>query len=332
VRLDWNLLNLSTLSTVIDDPRLKQLAQSLQLATAGGDDFIRFQPDDGDDHVGALVQSSEFFEDTARADLRTLLTSDAKDTLYLFAQRRVVLGLRTSNVSYFHQALSAFSLLPTVDDIPWTTWFLAAIFLGGYANDTDLVTLFEGPTTAGGKRCQILQKSLKNGGSLAQCHFVEVNTTYGKGLVELPLPHDARARSGPFIDRYEVVYAPTTNLAQVAVDVADHLDHLEGTRTTPLEYSQLSTAEVPFAHTVGCLHCCATTEDSTFHVYVAELVSDAEATELVTGLSNDEGVAVSNGADVILFLAQPNFDDDAEPAPLETKPLEELARSALSRS
>ena len=173
---------------VIDDPRLNPLANSLASATVGGGDLVRFHPDDGDERVSALVQTAELYEDAARRDLRTMLTSDAAYNLSLFAKRRVVSGQRTSNVSYFHQALSAFSLLPTVDDIPWKTWFVAAVLLGQYANDPDMVRLFEGPSTAGGEICQSIQKSLRSGGSLAQCHLAEVETSYGKGMIGFPYP------------------------------------------------------------------------------------------------------------------------------------------------
>jgi hypothetical protein len=201
-----------------NDPRLNPLVSSLASAKLGSGDFVRFRPDDRDDRVSTLVQTAELYDDVTRSDLRTLLTDDAQISLRRFAQRRVVLGRRTCNASYLHQALSALSLLPTVDDIPWRTWFVAALVLGEYANNADVVNLFEGPSTAGGTVCKAIQKSLKNGGSLAQCHLAEVDTTYGAGLVELPLPLDIPG-SGlygePWIDRDDAVYAPTFNLAQL---------------------------------------------------------------------------------------------------------------------
>jgi hypothetical protein len=279
-----------------------------------------------------MIQSSELYDSAARDTLRTLLTSDAKGTLYLFAQRRVVLGQRTSNVSYCHQALAALSLLPTMNDVPWTTWFLAALVLGGYAKDADVVTLFEGPSTPGGVRCQVLQNSLEHGGSLAQCHLALVSTTYGTGIIELPLPHDVPARGfsgAPVIDRTSSLYAPTMNLAQLAVDVADGLDQLEGTRTTGLTFSFLSIGASASVPNLGCLHCTAVRSEATFDVYVTEFESASSATQLTAELYEDEGVAVCSGAKVVLLKPQPNFDDDQLTSRPDTAALETLARDAL---
>ena len=81
-------------------------------------------------------------------------------------------------------------------------------------------------------RCHELQNSLENGGSLSQCHLREVETTYGLGIIELPLPHDLPGywSRPPMIGRDDAVYAPTINLAQLAIKAADALDRLEGTQ------------------------------------------------------------------------------------------------------
>ncbi len=183
-----------TVFGVTDDPLPKAFATSLGSAKVGSDDVIRYVLDDDDNNVASMVQSAELYDDEARAQVRTLLTDSATDALHVFAKRRVVLGRRTANVSYFHQALSAYSLLPTIKDVPWTTWFLGALVLGDYAHDAELVALFGGPYTPGGQRCQTLQKSLWNGGSLDTCHLKEVNTSYGVGMFAMPLPHDVPGR------------------------------------------------------------------------------------------------------------------------------------------
>lgn len=324
-----------TVSKVNDDPRLRPFVQSLETAPLGDDDLIRFRPDDGDNGVAAKVQSSELYDDEARATLRTLLTSPAKETLNCFARRRILLGRRTANVNYFHQAISAYSILSKVNDVPWNTWFLAALLLGEYGNDGDVVNLFGGPATPGGSLCRSLQESIANGGSLEMCHLREVNTTYGTGMVELPLPHDVAARGwlrAPVIDRDDAVYSPKSNLAQLAVDIADGLDQLEGTHTTALEFSRLLTGATPFVPTLGCLHCCAKRGNSTFDVYVAELESASDARRLATEVPDEEGVAASNGTNVVLFLAQPNFDDGADTPIPETATLAALAQDVLSRA
>jgi hypothetical protein len=83
---------------------------------------------------------------------------------------------------------------------------------------------------------------------------------------------------------------------------------------------------------LGCLHCCAKRGNSTFDVYVAELESASDARRLATEVPDEEGVAASNGTNVVLFLAQPNFDDGADTPIPETATLAALAQDVLSRA
>jgi hypothetical protein len=318
----------------MNDPRLEHFSSSLTATTNAGDDLIRFRESDGDNQVAAKVQVSELYDDDARAQLRAGLSDDAQEVLQLFARRRVVLGRRTSNQSHFHQALSAFSLLPSINDVPWTTWFLGALLLGDDALDQDVVALFGDPSSPGARRCRTLQQSLRNGGSLAGCHLVEVSTTYGIGMFELPRPRDFPGRGSrpPVIGRDDAVYAPQRNLAQVAVDLADSLDRLEGTHTTALDYAPLATGPSVYVSSVGCLHCCWITENSVFDVYVAGVTTDHEASRLVEDASSNGFLAFSQGPEVVLYVRQPNFEDDGPQAPADTKMLEALSREALSHS
>lgn len=320
-----------SVTEVTCDPRLAPLVVTIETTPTGNDDFVRFQLASGDDLVADLVQSAELYDEQSRAILRTLLTSAAQDTLMLFAQRRVLSGRRSANQNHFRQALSAWSLLPTMNDVPWTTWFLASLVLGEFAHDTSIVALFEGPSTPGGIRCGALQRSLRRGGSLAQCHLAEVSTTYGVGMIELPLPRDVPARGwldAPLIDKDDAFYAPTINLAQLTVDVADALDQLTNTRTSGIEFSLLSTGTSPFIRTLGCLHFCATTERTTWDVFVAQVESASKASRLEAELADDEGAAVSDRDLVIVFMAQPSFDDD-ERVPHDPTPLLDAANIVL---
>ena len=325
---------MSKVKEVPNDPRLALLADSLAWATVGSDDFVRFELDRSDDRVADLVVAAELYDSDARAQLRTLLSSDAHDTLLLFAQRRVLSGRRTANQHHFRQALSAWSLLPTVSAVPWTTWFLAALLLGDFALDTTLVTLFEGPSTPGGTRCQTLQRSLRKGGSLAQCHLIEVTTSYGVGMIELPLPRDVPATGWldvPLIDRDDALYAPTMNLAQLAVDVADAFDQVPAVNTSSIQFSLLSTGTSPFVRTLGCLHFCAESNQTTWDVFVAQLESEAGVWQLESNLTVDEGVALGHGTAMVLIMAQPNFSDvDAVP-PLDTTRFVAIAEDVLTR-
>ncbi len=322
-------------ATVPNDPRLALLANSLAEAALGDDDLVRFRPDSQDERVADLVDAAELYDGDARAMLRTVLSSDAHDTLLRFAQRRVLSGQRATNRKHFRQALSAWSLLPTVGDVPWTTWFLAALLLGDFAFDATLATLFEGSSTPGGTRCETLQRSLMKGGSLAQCHIVEVTTSYGVGMIELPLPRDVPAMGWldiPLIDRDDALYAPTINLAQLTVDVADAFDQMSAVHTTSIQFSLLSTGTSPFVRTLGCLHFCADSKDSTWDVFVAQLESEEDVLLLTSNLTSDEGAAVGHGSAVVLIMAQPNFSDiDAVPA-FDTTLFASVAKDVLLRT
>ena len=304
--------------------------RSLENLPLGHGDFVRFVPDVGDDRVANIVQSTELFDEVSRRELRTLITDDAKWRLLRLGRRRVVLGARTSNVSYFHQALSAFSLLPTVDDIPWRTWFVGAVLLGDYANDPDIVSLFEGPFTAGGERCASIQKSLRNGGSLAHCHLARVETGYGVGMIELPTPEDRTGASwtNP-IQRDDALYAPTVNLAQIAVDAADAFDKMHDTRTSRLDFVQLFDGATGMVRNRGCLHFAAMMSGATLDVSVAEMMTVAEATDFRASFSSDEAHVVTQGAIVVLFMEQPSFDDDVLSPPLDRSMLNDLALRAI---
>lgn len=312
------------------DPRLADIVDSLENLPFGDGEFVRFMPDVGDDRVADIVQSTELFEEASRRELRTLITDDAKWRLLRLGSRRVVLGERTSNVSYFHQALSAFSLLPTVDDIPWRTWFVGAVLLGAYANDPDIVSLFEGPFTAGGERCASIQKSLKNGGSLAHCHLARVDTSYGVGMIELPTPEDLAGRSwtNP-IQHDDALYAPTINLAQIAVDVADAFDTMHDTRTSCLDFVQLADGATGMVRNRGCLHFTSMMPDKTLDVSVAEMMTVAEASDFRASFNSDEAHVVTAGAVVVLFMEQPSFDDDVLSPPLDRSMLNDLALRAI---
>lgn len=325
---------MSKVAEVPTDPRLALLAESLTGPTLASDDLVRFRPDRRDERVADLVDAAQLYDAGARARLRTLLSRDAHDTLRRFAQRRVLSGRRTANQKHFRQALSAWSLLPTVGDVPWTTWFLAALLLGDFALDSTLVTLFEGSSTPGGTRCQTLQRSLMKGGSLSQCHLVEVTTSYGVGMIELPLPRDVPATGWldvPLIDRDDALYTPTMNLAQLAVDVANAFDHMTAVHTTSIQFSLLSTGTSPFVRTLGCLHFCAESGDSTWDVFVAQLESEADVQRLESNLSRDEGVAVGHGSTVVLIMAQPNFSDADTIAPFDTTLFATVARDVVTR-
>jgi hypothetical protein len=312
------------------DPRLTEIVHSLETLPIGTGELVRFVPDDGDDRVADIVQSTELFDEQSRCDLRTLITDEAKGSLRRLARRRVVLGERTSNVSYFHQALSAFSLLPTVDDIPWRTWFVGAVLLGAYANDPDIVALFEGPFTAGGERCSAIQKSLKNGGTLAHCHLARLETNYGVGMIALPTPEVVNSRSwnNP-IEHDDALYAPTINLAQIAVDAADAFDKMDGTRTSVVDFAQLADGATGMVRNRGCLHFSAMMPDVTLDVSVAEMMNVEDANDFCSSFDSDGAYVTSEGAVVLLFMEQPSFDDDVVEKPLDTSTLSDLARGAL---
>jgi hypothetical protein len=157
-----------------------------------------------------------------------------------------------------------------------------------------------------------------------------VDTSYGVGMIELPTPEDLAGRSwtNP-IQHDDALYAPTINLAQIAVDAADAFNTMHDTRTSRLDFVQLADGVTGMVRNRGCLHFTSMMPDKTLDVSVAEMMTVAEASDFRASFNSDEAHVVTDGAVVVLFMEQPSFDDEVVPTPLDRSTLNILALRAL---
>ena len=84
-----------------------------------------------------------------------------------------------------------------------------------------------------------------------------------------------------------------------------------------------------FIRSLGCLRCCATSADGSYDVYVADLTSESDAKRVVAQAVDGGGAGASHATAVVVFLEEPNFDDNAV-TKIDTDALSALAQRALS--
>jgi hypothetical protein len=285
-------------------------------------EFIRFRADVNDDVVAGVVRSV-VAEGALGCDVfRRGLSDEESNTLRLFAMRRTLLGRRQSSLGPLYEALDAFAMLPTPDDVPWDSWVKAALFVArSLGGNLELVEgRFEDLAEPLVERGHVAFEALNRVESLDQCHLVEVTTNHGIGVVETMV-----FRSKPTVAFFGaprqadhvVEFAPTTNLAQLAASLADALDASSKVVTGPIGQDQLAassfgqTASGSYLPVAGCLSFVAENAVGSFTVFVAELLDDADTEELASGANDtDEQFGASDGRRLILLSPQPSFDDD----------------------
>ena len=173
---------------------------------------------------------------------------------------------------------------------------------------------------------------------LAECHLHRTDTTYGAGIVETLVVRQANDRnllvlggSPPKIGQFEDTYSPSTNLAQLAVDVADALDASGRFVTSSIQDDQLAgtlfdlVTAGSFVDSVGCFGFFAdpTGEGPSLSVLVAEIgaeehydshfAGDHLAAELAEAADGIIGQAAwSTGPQLILLSELPTFDDTGD--------------------
>ena len=321
-------------------PDVDQLLEQLDRSIISADDLVRFRDDDGDIAVAGVVHSVGRLDDAARSQFRSRVTEEGTYTLQLFATRRVVKGRKQSSLELLHDAIAAYSLLPFVDDIPWRSWLLAALVLAAPLGEDpdDVVALFGGIDTAAGVRCAAVIEAVDHTSDLEHCHLIEVTTTYGLGLLELPVPHDVAASGlygAPLIDHNDPRYQPTCNLAQAAVQLADAMERSPQVATGAIGYGQLAAQYFSLVvagswlPTKGCLRFTASIEGGgSFDVFVAEMDDEVDTGSLERAAVNDDGqAAFVEGRRLVLMSPQPRFDGVANR--FDFGDLEALARGAL---
>ncbi|HTT59243.1 MAG TPA: hypothetical protein VMF33_04280 [Acidimicrobiales bacterium] len=297
-----------------------QLEQNPYQAIAG--ELIRFRAEANDEVVAGVVRSVVADGEVGGDLFRHALDDDTLDTLRLFAMRRVLLARRQSSLGPIYEALDACALLPGERDVPWETWFKAALFVArGIGGDLDsMARRFADLHPDQTERCLVALESMDRVYELGQCRIAEVSTTYGVGFLEtlafLGRPTRGWGGSPRQADNF-VAYEPKTNLAQLCVSLADAMDSSKKVTVGPIGQDQLAailfsqTTPGSYVATTGCLSFVA--EDvtgSALTALVAELPGDEDpATLAVDAQGFERQVAQAEGSRLIVLSPQPSFGD-----------------------
>jgi hypothetical protein len=307
----------------------------------GAGELVRFRVDSNDDSVGALVRTASILDPRERGEFRRALSDEESDTLRLFAIRRTLQARRGASLGLIVEAVSAFALLPQ-KDVPWESWLKATLFVARSLGDNlDLLrtNFLDVASERSSDRFDIAQESMERVDDLSQCHVVEVTTTYGTGFLET-LVFRSTPTFGVFgapsrLGDNEVPYHPTTNLAQLAVTLADALDATPGVRTGPIGQDQLAASSFSMAvagsyiATSGCLSFVADEAGGTsFTAFVSELLDDDAPTLASSAIDTDGQSAVYDQHRLIVLTPQPQFDEE-ETTPVNLHQYDDLARAAL---
>ncbi len=323
------------------------------------DDLVRYRADPVDDSLSPLVRSIFDGLDARRDEVRAALAEGEVDTLLIFARRRLVRARAAHDARALCDALDADALVARVSDVPWESWFKATLFVArelGLDLDDVAERLVRGASASCAARATVAFDALARVEELSQCHVVAVTTTYGPGLVETTVVRDQTGHhwggltSGPVrLGQFQVNYAPTTNLAQLAVDVADALDATTRVTCSPLRQDQLVATMfdlVTSGSYVDSLGCFSFFADSLeggpdFSVTIAEVGAEEyddlryEAEELAADLAAaadaiEEQAAFSFGSCVVVLSALPDFSEDTSEEPADLSPFLDVARRAVT--
>jgi hypothetical protein len=289
------------------------------------EDFIRFRDEPVDDAVKSIVTSVAMSDESDRDRFRKALGPDEVETLRLYAKRRILQARRRSSMNLVDDAIESFALIPETADVPWDTWLKAGL-LGARSLGRDIESIAarfgELSSIQSAERFDVAFDAMSRVETLAQCFIAEVSTTYGTGFIETLVHRDTKA-TGAFYGAPRqaddiVPFAPTTNLAQLAANLADAFDATDHLHTGAIAQDQLAGMSFSqqvsgaFLETTGCLSFYADAAEDTksFRVFVAELPDDVDVEALASGAELDDQAVCFDDTRLILLIAPPNFEDD----------------------
>ncbi len=323
------------------------------------DDLVRFENNPIDDSLSNLVRSIFDSLDDHRDEVRRSLSEADIDTLLVFARRRLLSARRTGVSRALSDALDAYALVTRESDVPWESWFKATLLVGCDIG-LDLSELHDrfdaGAGERSAQRATVAFDAMTRINDLSQCHVFEVSTSYGLGLVETTVVRDQAGHSWGGITgipvalgQYQVGFAPTTNLPQFAVTIADALDNSQRVTCSSIRQDQLIATMFDlvtsgsYVDSLGCLSFFADAHDEGPHfaVTVAEVASEDydevyyDADDLAQELAEaadaiEEQAALSMGPCVVVLSALPDFSEDASDEPVDLSEFLELVRQALT--
>lgn len=323
------------------------------------DDLIRFRDNPVDDSLSNIVRSIFDSLDDHRDEVRRSLSETDSDTLLVFARRRLLSARYTNSPRAISDSLDAYALVPRESDVPWESWFKATLFIGRDLG-LDLASLQdrfnEGAGEHSARRANVAFDAMARIEELSQCHVVEVTTHYGLGLVETTVVRDQAGHNWGgitgmpvMLGQYQVSYAPTTNLAQFAVTIADALDSSKRVTCSSIRQDQLVATTFDlvtsgsYVDSLGCFSFFADAREGgpSVEITVAEVAAEEyddvryDADELAAELAEaadaiEEQSALSVGACVVVLSALPDFSEDASEEPVDLSDLLEIARRATT--
>ncbi len=313
---------------------------------ARADDLVRYVDLAIDDQLSLLVRSIVDSLEQHRADARRRLSEEDRDLLAVFARRRALHAQRTTSPRALSDALDAYSLMPLEYDVPWESWFKCTLVIAREVG-LDLVEaqarFLDVAPAASATRARVAFDAMARIESLAQCHVIAVHTSYGPGLLETTVVRDQGVASWGGITgqpvslgQFQVAYAPTTNLAQLTVDIADALEASGLVTCSSIRQDQLVATTFDlvtpgsYVDSLGCLNFFADSlrDSASFSVHVAEVGTEEhdgvlfEAQDLSRELAEaaddiEEQSALATGPCVVVLSALPAFDDEVGHEPID---------------
>lgn len=323
------------------------------------DDLVRFRDNPVDDTLSNTVRSIVDSLDDHREEVRQSLGEDDLDLLVVFARRRALSARRATSPRAFSDALDAYALLPFEYQVPWESWFKATLFIGrelGLDLDDALERFSERARSASADRAGVAFDAMARIATIAQCHVIEVATSYGVGLIETTVVRDQGNKSWGGITgqpvslgQFQVEYEPTTNLAQMAVSLADALEATGRVRCSSIRQDQLVATTFDlvtsgsYLESLGCLSFFADGVEGqpSFAVTVAEVATEEHddmvfvASDLAEELAEaadaiEEQSALATGPCVVVLCALPNFDEDASDDATDLSDFLDIVRASVA--
>ena len=294
-------------------------------------DLSRFVDDPADQAVAAVVREAASFSTEDRDELRARLNADDCYTLLTFAQRRSAAGIRDGSLEVAREAVQALTLVTSskIDyrDLSVDFPLYAVGRLGG--NLTEALASAAASSESGTRGSFTAKAGRADRLTLKDCALLEVNSRYGLG----------------FIDTWAQPYAPESDLAGMAVRIADVIDAALRHTVNDLHLSSLP--EVWFGRSAkptgdiavnGCVSVSASLTDGSrwgpgLLVFLAEVDSAKTASNLVAraGAASTLDRPRTAGSEGRLFLILIGGSSTRGDQPLETQASLGPQRHALLR-
>jgi hypothetical protein len=294
-------------------------------------DLSRFVDDPADQAVAEIVRQAMSFSIEDRAALRARLSADDCYTLLTFADRRSASGIRDGALEAALEAVHALTLITAskIDcrDLSVDFPLYAVRRLGG--NVTEALASAAASSESGTRGSFTARAGRAEGLTLKDCDLLEVNSRYGLG----------------FIEAWAEPYAPESDLAGMAIRIADDIDVAQRYEVDGLHLSSLpevwfgrpanATRDIPVN---GCVRVSATLKNGSrwgqgLLLFLAEVDRATAASNLVVRAEAASTLdrPQTAGSEGRLFLIVIGGSSTRGESSLETQGSLRLQRDALLR-